>query len=841
MIPALKLDFSKSLLGQSQVKAPSEQTLASKFDILSSDFTGSPKKDIEYSGTKKAVLPKVFVLSNGGKVELKPRENAIYQEDVKKSTSSLDADIAKEMGMLVNMEQLRRKLKIREIVEAQEPDLADRFVSKFGKEAMEGVGEPKRKKQRIVNHRRRARNTMWTEKYRPQTFFDLLGNERTNRRILSWLNQWNEVVFDRPTPDMMLPEFMTSKEQYNDQIGAKTRPELQKNDREENQDPFNRPYHKILLIYGPPGTGKTSIAHVIANQLGYEISEINASDERAGAEVRAKVRNGLQNQSLSGKPTCLIADEIDGASEQGFIRYLTNVLYRDEHATAQLRKRGTLGTAKNGRDRMKTYKILRRPMIAICNDAYSSSLEKLRPLCEMVPFRKSTSRQIKTRLRSICSKEGLGAVDEKVLDAIVECSGGDLRSCINFFQFHGSSCLKTSTETPNLDDGTTGGDSLIDDAMKDTQIAWYLLASEIFNRKGKMSKPGQRKKIQSFVLSLPHHQLQRVVNACFNAMLECGGTGLKKLDEVSRWLYFSDIVSRKCQAFTGRAEIGTYEGAVINKFFETFNDVDVFSSANTSDSGRLHFGTRDTFGDMKVQTHETMQRISQNPRLRLSVDELSILSSVVIPTNIPLRELSSSAEKVDHAVSVAQKLGFHYVTSTTRGKDGEFSSFREKSHIMVPNLAVFLMSQSTISKQEVVIQRLQRHYLRRKEARKALEERERKREAAEAARGLREENSGTNGGKNGSSADFFRKKYSEMSTKLSHGQEKGEAGAKKVARGLDMLVVRKKKSSEGSGSTDGEKPKRSVMSANANRIWIKYHEGFSNAVRKEITWSHLFG
>jgi chromosome transmission fidelity protein 18 len=33
---------------------------------------------------------------------------------------------------------------------------------------------------------------------------------------------------------------------------------------------------------------------------------------------------------------------------------------------------------------------------------------------------------------------------------------------------------------------------------------------------------------------------------------------------------------------------------------------------------------------------------------------------------------------------------------------------------------------------------------------------------------------------------------------------------------------------------------RSVMAANENRIWVKYNEGFSNAVRKELVWKDLF-
>ena len=34
------------------------------------------------------------------------------------------------------------------------------------------------------------------------------------------------------------------------------------------------------LLYGPPGLGKTTLAHVVANHAGYNVVEINASDDR---------------------------------------------------------------------------------------------------------------------------------------------------------------------------------------------------------------------------------------------------------------------------------------------------------------------------------------------------------------------------------------------------------------------------------------------------------------------------------------------------------------------------------------------------------------------------------
>jgi chromosome transmission fidelity protein 18 len=83
---------------------------------------------------------------------------------------------------------------------------------------------------------------------------------------------------------------------------------------------------------GPPGFGKTTLAHVIAKQAGYNIIEVNASDDRTGEVVKSKIKSAIEMQaimrdvqikeekrtmSMTQKPNLLIIDEIDGASSGG--------------------------------------------------------------------------------------------------------------------------------------------------------------------------------------------------------------------------------------------------------------------------------------------------------------------------------------------------------------------------------------------------------------------------------------------------------------------------------------------------------------------------------------------
>ncbi|VEU21824.1 DEKNAAC102269 [Brettanomyces naardenensis] len=707
---SLSLDFSKSLLGTGNVELPSKETNLSLSSI---------KHDIRYSSTIYVASPKEAILSSGHQIWLKP----------KKKTDDKDILKVDESSQLIDMGKLRRKLEIDALIKKQEPSRKGRFEKTFGNGGNGTTGNNQMDNNRPVD--RRKINSLWTEKYRPKSFFDLLGNENTNRRVLEWLNQWNETVFGRPTPEKLLPEYMKTSKEGSD-----------------------RPFHRILLIHGAPGTGKTSIAHVIAKQLGYEISEINASDERAGTRVREKVKNSVENVSLSGKPVCLIVDEVDGASEHGFVSCLTDLLYQDRKSKG---------------------KILKRPIIAICNDVYAPALEKLRPQCEVVPFRKCNSRQIKARLRKICQKESLGGINEKVLEALVASTNGDVRSCINFLQFHGNEC-----------DDTIDG--------KDTQVAWYLLLGEIFSRSGKSSRQQQLEKIRKILSLAAPSVLDHVIRGCFNAMLECETASLRRLDQMSSWLYFQDSVSCKYMAFD-REDIGSYGSTATMKFAQTFNEI------NTNSEQRLDFRSRDEFYEIKRTIREVIRWLRKNPilagyRKNFFIGGLMpMLNYVLVPTELPLRKFE--AERVSHGVEIAKSLGLYY------GLESTPEEFHKKVHVFRPRLGLFLVSEDTIGKQSAYIERLQAHSIREKEAKEV--EIERKRKIEEAA----ERNDGNSKRQESTSTiEFFRSKYQAMTEKL----EKKDGGD----RG------------------------RGVMGENENRIWVKYHEGFSNAVRKEITWEGLF-
>ena len=243
---------------------------------------------------------------------------------------------------------------------------------------------------------------LWTEKYRARKFTDLVGDERTHRDVLRWLKGWDPIVFPGTSRHKPKAKLMVTE-----------------------QEP--RQQRKILLLTGPPGLGKTTLAHVCARQAGYEVVEINASDERSRDVVRGRIKDCVGTENVrginakdasgttrkAGKPVCVIVDEVDGVvsgssggGEGGFIKALIDLVTLDQKNSSVLGSASAnLVRSKKKGDR---FRIL-RPMVLICNDVYHSALRHLRAstLADIIHIRRPPLDKVVARLKSVFNQEGV--------------------------------------------------------------------------------------------------------------------------------------------------------------------------------------------------------------------------------------------------------------------------------------------------------------------------------------------------------------------------------------------------------------------------------------------------
>lgn len=245
-------------------------------------------------------------------------------------------------------------------------------------------------------------HAMWTEKYRARKFTELIGDERTHRSVLRWFKGWDPIVF----PGLARQKKLSRSGNYND-------------DEE-------RTHRKVMLLSGPPGLGKTTLAHVCARQAGYEVLEINASDDRSRDVVKGRIRDALGTENVKGmnvevgenkvrkvgRPVCVVVDEVDGVvsgssggGEGGFMKALIDLVLLDQkNSNRSAQSNGSDGKKRKG----DKFRFL-RPLVLVCNDVYHPSLRPLRQssIAEMIHVRQAPLENVVSRMKNIFTREGI--------------------------------------------------------------------------------------------------------------------------------------------------------------------------------------------------------------------------------------------------------------------------------------------------------------------------------------------------------------------------------------------------------------------------------------------------
>ena len=230
----------------------------------------------------------------------------------------------------------------------------------------------------------------WTERYRPTTLSEVRGNDKARDALKEWADTWGD-------------------------------------------------HGEAVVIYGSPGVGKTSAAHALANDMGWPILEMNASDARTTDEIERFAGRAASNTTLGGDRQLIILDEADNLHQ-----------HKDRGGAAAMTR-----LVKNAT----------QPIVLIANDYYEMS-SGLRSACREIEFRDISARSIVPVLRDICRQEGV-EFDESVLKGIAEANRGDLRGAIKDTQSRERDGVIRAEGSEGERDRTEGIFSFLDAVLKE--------------------------------------------------------------------------------------------------------------------------------------------------------------------------------------------------------------------------------------------------------------------------------------------------------------------------------------------------------------------------------------
>lgn len=242
------------------------------------------------------------------------------------------------------------------------------------------------------------KNMLLTEKYKPVSTSDLVGNKAQVKSILEWLKDWDDVHVNGNK------KAIQKKGGFG---GWASAPNLNA---------------KAALISGPPGIGKTSTARIISKELGFEVVEMNASDTRNKKVIESMIGELSSNKSmdyfLTGKK-----------QEKSFTSNLSkkSVIIMDEVDGCGGGDRGGISAL------IKVIKITKTPIICICNDHDNRKLVSLINNCFDVKFIRPREKDIVSRIRQIARAEGLD-INDKAIELLITQSGNDIRQVITQLQ-----------------------------------------------------------------------------------------------------------------------------------------------------------------------------------------------------------------------------------------------------------------------------------------------------------------------------------------------------------------------------------------------------------------------
>lgn len=133
-----------------------------------------------------------------------------------------------------------------------------------------------------------AENSLWTNKYLPRKASEVCGNGESVRFLNEWLGSWRG-------------RYSRNSENFTQDITCG----IEDSDYGSGEDSGAESMEEraelknVLLVNGPVGSGKSAAIYACANEQGFQVIEVSASDWRHGAHIKQKFGAAMDSHGLN--------------------------------------------------------------------------------------------------------------------------------------------------------------------------------------------------------------------------------------------------------------------------------------------------------------------------------------------------------------------------------------------------------------------------------------------------------------------------------------------------------------------------------------------------------------
>ena len=247
-------------------------------------------------------------------IKTKPGKKSKYEiaaEEEAKEQAKKTKKVKKEKSKTEISPEKKKKPEIKKEISETKPEVKAIKVTKTASQTSVGSLPEKVSKVAIAEPKSKSDLTppeLWVEKYKPKNLAKIVGQNGAAscaKKLLNWLRDWEK---HQGVPKDQRPKPKWTGAKLDDPTGAS---------------------HRAALLSGPPGVGKTTSAIMVAQELGMDVIEFNASDTRSKKSLASVVKDAAGQYSIGniigkthtvgdgqinpekGKKV-LIMDEVDG-------------------------------------------------------------------------------------------------------------------------------------------------------------------------------------------------------------------------------------------------------------------------------------------------------------------------------------------------------------------------------------------------------------------------------------------------------------------------------------------------------------------------------------------------